>query len=212
MTDQTQRSRKGDNLSTSASTGTPGAGAAVRQTASEAKEAAGQVAGQAKEAVGQVAGQAREQVSSRLSGQKAQAAQSLGGVAQALRLTGQQLREQDQAGVTVYIDRVASQVERFSSYIEQHDVGELVGEVEHFARRQPALFLGGAFVLGLLGARFLKSSAPQRYQPSRYPLARQEDLAGPYMGGMDYQPPVERAVGINDAPSRTGLAGNTEGL
>ena len=30
--------------------------------------------------------------------------------------------------------------------------------MEHFARRQPVLFVGGAFTLGLLAARFLKSS------------------------------------------------------
>jgi hypothetical protein len=35
----------------------------------------------------------------------------------------------------------------------------MVRNVEDFARRQPALFIGGAFMLGLLGARFLKSSA-----------------------------------------------------
>lgn len=203
MTDQTQRGLEGNSAST---------GKAVRQTASEAKEAAGQVAGQAKEAVGQVAGQAKEQVTSRLSGQKDQAAQSLGGVAHALRLTGQQLREQDQVGVTTYIDRVASQVEQFSNYIEHHDVGELVGDVERFARRQPALFLGGAFVLGLLGARFLKSSAPQRYQPGSYPLARQEDLTGPYGGDFGYQRTLGGTSGVYDTPSSTGLAGRTEEL
>ena len=31
--------------------------------------------------------------------------------------------------------------------------------VEDIARRQPALFIGGAFVLGLVAARLLKSSA-----------------------------------------------------
>ena len=37
----------------------------------------------------------------------------------------------------------------------------MVTQVEQYARRQPAIFLGGAFALGLLGARFLKSSNPQ---------------------------------------------------
>jgi hypothetical protein len=35
----------------------------------------------------------------------------------------------------------------------------MIQEVERFARRQPALFLGGAFTLGLIAARFLKSSS-----------------------------------------------------
>jgi hypothetical protein len=33
-----------------------------------------------------------------------------------------------------------------------------VDEVENFARRRPAMFLGGAFLLGLAATRFLKSS------------------------------------------------------
>jgi uncharacterized protein YjbJ (UPF0337 family) len=149
----------------------------LRETADQAKDAVGQVAGQAKGAVGQVTGQAREQVTTRLSGQKDRAAQGLGSVAHALRITGQQLREQDQVGGTVYLDRVASEVERFSTYLEQSDVGQMVGDAERFARRQPALFLGGAFVLGLLGARFLKSSASQSQQANQYPLAQRTDVA-----------------------------------
>ena len=33
-----------------------------------------------------------------------------------------------------------------------------VSSTERFARREPLFFLGGAFVVGLLAARFLKSS------------------------------------------------------
>jgi hypothetical protein len=44
--------------------------------------------------------------------------------------------------------------------------------VENLARRQPALVFAGAFALGLVGARFLKSSDPG----SRY---------DPYTGGFD---------------------------
>ena len=34
----------------------------------------------------------------------------------------------------------------------------MIGDVGDFARREPALFLGGAFVLGLMGGRFMKAS------------------------------------------------------
>jgi hypothetical protein len=128
--------------------------------ADQVKETAGQVADQAQQTAGQVADQARQQVTSRITGQKDRAAEGLNSVAQALRQTGEQLREQDQQNVTGYIDRAASQVERISTYLQNNDLGQLVDDVERFARRQPALFLGGAFVLGLLGARFLKSSRP----------------------------------------------------
>jgi hypothetical protein len=47
-----------------------------------------------------------------------------------------------------------------SGYLEARDIQDLVGEAESLARRSPALFLGGAFTLGVLAARFLKSSSP----------------------------------------------------
>jgi predicted AlkP superfamily pyrophosphatase or phosphodiesterase len=58
-----------------------------------------------------------------------------------------------------YSNQVADRVERASTYLEEHDLDELMVEAEDFARRQPELFIGGAFTLGLLAARFLKSSA-----------------------------------------------------
>ncbi len=36
-----------------------------------------------------------------------------------------------------------------------------MSEVEDFARNKPAIFMGGAFILGAAAARFLKSSAGQ---------------------------------------------------
>lgn len=136
------------------------ASGAMREVTDQVKDTAGEIASQAQQAARPVVDQARQQVSSRLAGQKDRAAEGLTSVAQALRQTGQELRKQDELGVTSYIDRAVSQVERLSSYLQDNEIGQLVDDVEQFARRQPALFLGGAFVLGLLGARFLKSSRP----------------------------------------------------
>lgn len=166
---QQSRSKKGSSVTTAS------ASPSVQDTVSEAVQEA---TDQAKEKAGQVTDQARQQVGSRLSGQKEQAAESLTSVAHALRLAGQQLREQDQVGATIYIDRAATQVEQFSSYLSNKGIGELVDDVERFARRQPALFLGGTFVLGLLGARFLKSSQ-QQIRGSEYPSRLQ---GYPYAG------------------------------
>jgi hypothetical protein len=43
------------------------------------------------------------------------------------------------------------------------DVGDLVGDIQQMARRKPALFIGGAFAVGLIGARFFKSSNRTSY-------------------------------------------------
>jgi len=149
-------------------------GAAMRDVVDQAKETAGQVADQTQQAARRVVDQAREQVSSKLGTQKDNAAAGLTSVAQALRQTGQTLREQDQTGVTSYIDSAASQVEHLSSYLQERDISQLVDDVEHFARRRPALFVGGALVLGILGARFLKSSRQQVDRSSEYPIVRRE--------------------------------------
>jgi hypothetical protein len=138
---------------TTATTGAGTAGANLGETATQAAE-------QAKEKAGQVLDQAREQLASGVSDQKMRAADSLGSVAQAVRQTGTSLRSQDQANIAGYADTAAEQIERFAGYLRDRDLGEIVGQVESFARRQPVLFLGGAFALGFLGARSLKSSAP----------------------------------------------------
>ncbi len=163
-------------------------GTGTNDIAEQAKEKARQAQAKA----GDIAGQARDQVGTQLSGQKDRVAEGLGGVAQALRQTGQQMRDQDQLGLTGYVDRAASQVESFSSYLRENDMGRVVDDVERFARREPALFLGGAFVLGLLGARFLKSSRPRpSYDESYYGASsayetRYRPYYSGYADGPDY--------------------------
>lgn len=44
----------------------------------------------------------------------------------------------------------------------KHGTAEIIGDVAEFARQRPALFLGGAFVLGLLGSRLFKAKAPPK--------------------------------------------------
>lgn len=113
---------------------------------------------QARQQAGQVMDQARSQALSQLEQQKQRASGGLGNVAQALRQTGEQLRQQEHSPLAQYADRAAVVVERASGYLDHHDARQLINEVERFARSQPALFLGGAFTLGLFAARFLKSS------------------------------------------------------
>jgi hypothetical protein len=122
---------------------------------------------QVKETAGQVAGQVQEKAKSQIETQKDRAAEGISSMAQALRQTGQQLRDQDQTPVAQYADTAADQIERVSNFLRERDLNDIVVEVERFARRQPALFLGGAFALGLLGARFIKSSGEQA-QRARY--------------------------------------------
>jgi hypothetical protein len=63
-----------------------------------------------------------------------------------------------------YAEKFAQQIDRFSTTLRERSVEDLMYEAENFARREPQLFLGGAVVLGLLAARFFKSSASRGRQ------------------------------------------------
>lgn len=126
-----------------------------------------QVAEGTQQAVSQVTEQARQQATSFLDGQKSQATSTLTSIADALRQTGDSLRTSDQAMVAGVTDKAADQVESVSNYLQQRQVGDFVYEAENYARNNTWLFLGGAFTLGLLAARFLKSSG-SRSNSSNY--------------------------------------------
>jgi hypothetical protein len=108
---------------------------------------------------GDVAGDAKKSVESKAAAGKDFAAEQLGTVADALRKTSKELRAAE-SGATDYVDMAARSVEKVSSYLQTRTLGQLIGDVEGYARREPAMFLGGAFLAGVLGGRFLKSAKP----------------------------------------------------
>jgi hypothetical protein len=100
----------------------------------------------------------RDSATSQLGAQKDRATDGIGSVAQAVRQSTQQLRDQHHETIAQYVEQAADQLERFARRMKDRNVGDLAREAQELARRRPALFIGSAFALGLLGARFLKSS------------------------------------------------------
>lgn len=131
------------------------------KVADQAQHQMGKAADQVQHQVGQIAEQAREQGMSWASSQKDRVGDGMGSLARALRQSRQQLEQDNQQMLAGALGTVADQVEHFSHLVRERDVDQLMGEVERTARRQPTLFLSSAFVLGLVAARFLKSSAPE---------------------------------------------------
>lgn len=117
---------------------------------------------QAKETAGQAFGKVSEKAATQIGEQKDTLARGLSGVADNIRQMGENLRGAEEktpvADIAAkYGDSLAKQVEQVSTYLEQKDLRAVLRDVEGFARRNPAVFIGGAFALGLLAARFLKS-------------------------------------------------------
>lgn len=133
------------------------------QNRSSSVQAGGELEGkkpivdQARDALTNVAGQAREQVTHRIDVRKDRAVETISDVAGALRETGEKLDGVGPLGDVA--GRAAEGIERLAHFFEGKQVNDIVRDVERFARREPALFLGAAFAAGLIGGRFLKSSA-----------------------------------------------------
>ena len=117
----------------------------------------------AKDKASELVGTAQDKVQNELDQQKQRATEALGGVTEALHKVGDTLRESDQDAFAHYADTAAEQIEAFTRSIRNRSVGELLDEAERFARRDAGLFIGGAFLVGVFGARFLKASAPDRF-------------------------------------------------
>lgn len=105
----------------------------------------------------------RGQVASSMNLQKNRAAAGLGGVADAIRHAGDELRTQNE-GLATYIDRASEQLRQLADQIREKGTDDIAADVAAFARRRPAVFIGGAFIIGLGLARFLKSTAPREEQ------------------------------------------------
>ena len=85
-------------------------------------------------------------------------------VAQVLRQSGGQMRQEGQGQqVASLAEGAADQVERLGSYLEQTSGNELLRDVEQFARRRPWIVAGFGLLAGLAGSRFLKASSERRY-------------------------------------------------
>jgi hypothetical protein len=100
----------------------------------------------------------RTGAAAQLSTQKDRATDGIGSVVEVVRQGTQHLREDQHETIARYVDDAVSQLERFSDRLKQRNVSELFDDAQQFARRNPGMFIGSAFALGLLGARFLKSS------------------------------------------------------
>ena len=131
---------------------------------------------------------------SQLETQLDRATDSLGGLTAALRQTGDQFKGQNIPFVPDYAEQFAGQLDRVSAYLKDNDVEQLARDAESFARRNPALFIGGAFLLGIGIARFIKASgmaSVNSYNPDNLP-ARLSDVTSPDGAGYTGATPTER--------------------
>jgi hypothetical protein len=146
---------------------------------------------------GGVVDQVKARASKELSSQKGRATGEIDAVAQAVRDASHRLRDEQHETMAVYVERAAGQLERLSRTIREKDLNELLHDAQRLARREPAWFIGGSFALGLLAARFLKSSKrdgeDDPYWPEGSRGAWTEPGWGPEPAAEDYRSYPRRA-------------------
>ena len=147
-----------------------------------------------------VATQVQSQARTRLERGKQDAATTLSSVATSLLQSGLQLRDDQQDMAGEYVERAARQIERAANYVQNADLREMVDEVEHFARRRPALFIGSAFAAGLLAARFLKSSRTSERRNQDTPLEPYMDREVPSQVTREPGPPMSEPETWQEPP------------
>lgn len=122
------------------------------------------LAGEAADAGRDTLGAAQGRIRSLLEMQTDRAADQLGSVANALHKAAEQLNDENNGTAAHYAGQAADRVERVADMLRNSTMDDMVGQVERFARRQPEVFVGAAFAVGFLFARFVKSSGERRFR------------------------------------------------
>jgi hypothetical protein len=121
---------------------------------------------QAKETAGQAYEVVTDKAAVKFDEQKTTLSDGLSTVAESVRQVGDNLGTSGTDSPIAktaadYTTTAARKIEDVASYFENRDLREIARDIEGFARRNPAVFLGAAFGLGFLAARFFKSSSPR---------------------------------------------------
>lgn len=135
----------------------------LREAADEAKATGDAVRGEASG----LASTIRQGVSSQVEQQKNGIADRLSTVAERAQRSAADLRR-DEPWLGELLGRGASELEGLASELRSNEIGDLMGSVEAFARRQPALFMGATVALGYALTRFVGASAADA---DRYPTS-----------------------------------------
>lgn len=145
----------------------------TNQPSHSSGDGVGEMKEQAKEATRETMREARRQANETAERQKYAVADQAGSVAEALRKTGAELKQQDQSWLADAANRLADGADNLAGELRGQDMSSLLSRTQDFARRRPATFLGGAVAAGFLLTRFMKSSerSGQR-RPADRPVAR----------------------------------------
>lgn len=122
---------------------------------------------QATESVGHLAERAADLGIEKADRGREMAAEGIHNVARTVRRVSTDMQT-DQPQIANAALAAADQAEKVAQYLRQTDARQIMSNVEDTARRQPLLFIGGAFLLGLAASRLIKAGSPDTAQTGRF--------------------------------------------
>jgi len=153
----------GGSYGTDTSSGFGGTTGGSGSSGTSMSETAQQTVQEGRRMAGEMMDQARDQIKSSVITQKDRAAESLDSITTALLSMADSMNQQQHPMIGQCTSSAAEMVDGVTAYLKSRDVDEIIHDVEGYARRNPAVFLGTAFALGFMAARFLKSSGQGTY-------------------------------------------------
>lgn len=171
QTGQSARSDRSSSASNGARSGQTSTTSSTNKSA-DAARAATESIGDAAERAKDTAGESTRRGTHRLGAQICE-------IAQALRVSGEELEDQDRATLGGYFLSAAERIDEFGQRIEQKDLSEMLSELRSLARRQPTIFFGASFVAGFALSRFLKSGSARHHTGSQHELMDRSDMHSP---------------------------------
>jgi hypothetical protein len=121
----------------------------------EIDQPGGELKLKAKEKLEQAVQESKMGVRPYLSSRKERLVEQLNNTARALEDSSAQLDDTRSSGL---IRITAEKIDKLGNYLGSRAVDEIFEDFQGYARSQPLVVLGGAFVAGLAAARFLKAS------------------------------------------------------
>jgi hypothetical protein len=133
----------------------------ARQAKAAADEISAEVrhAGQTvREQAAEVASTAKDELARQATGGKDYVANRISSIADRVHASAGDLRR-DEAWLADLLDESGRQLGSLAETLKRRDLGSLIGALERFARREPALFAGASVAVGFAAARLAKSTA-----------------------------------------------------
>ena len=137
---------------------------AAKDVASTVKDETGAVAHETKAQVKDLYREATRELSDQASTQQQRIASGLGAIGDEL---GSMARNSQGTGIAAdLVQRAGDRASSAAAWLDSRDPSGVLDDVKAFARRRPALFIGGALLVGLVAGRLVRALASNAHDDS----------------------------------------------